>query len=310
MAKEDKKSKWLEMAQDGVLNSQYTKNSWFVKVKAAYSIERVCFSFVMKGQNGSGFDIYVDMFLFDLWADDILNGTFARIIDAEAKAGEEYPKHYKFVTGNSGQKSVGFAVSKNGNGFVVNGTIIKDGESKKTFANIPVDYNWLRILAKNFKRTSQAHFDELAKITVEASNKFHGNLDASDEATNSVPEENATGNSPDKEQAATEDKKATTKEVSKANEPAPALNVAEVFVCSTPQKTDRGYEAEAYNKKEDGSKGQTKLTLIIKPDASITKEEYMNIYNATSEHKDVLLKFLGYADPNNKTIIFLDSLPA
>ena len=70
------------------------------------------------------------------------------------------------------------------------------------------------------------------------------------------------------------------------------------------RKSDRN------GKKKDGSKGKTKLTLIIKSDSKITKEEYMNIYNATTEHSDVLLSFMGYADPADKTILFLESLTA
>ena len=313
MAKENKKSKRLEMAEEGVLNSQYTQNSWFVKVKVAYAIERVVFSFVKKGKQGSGFDIYVDMFAFDIWADDILNGTLARVIAAEKKAGEEYPKTYKFVTGDKGQKSVGFAMSSSGNGYVVNGSIV-NSEGKREYGNVPVDYMWLRILAKNFKRTSEAHFSELAKITVEASTKFHGELGANDEATASVPEEavNTTDTADAKNETSTQTSAdANANKAAKTSENASVeLKQAAVFVCSTPQKTERGYEAEAYTKKKDGSKGKTKLTLIIKSDSKITKEEYMNIYNATTEHSDVLLSFMGYADPADKTILFLESLTA
>ena len=299
-----KKSKRFEMADEGVLNSQFTQNGWFVKVKAAYAIDRVCFSFVMKGKKGEGFDVYVDMDIFDLWADDILNGTFARVIAAEKKAGEDYPKYYKYITGDHGQKSVGFAASSSGSGFVVNGTttkLVDDAKSgkkkvEKVHGNVPVDLNWLRILAKYFKRTSQAHFDELARLINDAASRFHDAVGKDDEPTGSMPETV----SPD-------EKKEEPVKTSSTQNKKPELRQSSVFVCSTPQQTERGFEAEAYARKADGSKAKTKLTLIIKPH-SMGRDQYVKLCNDTGAHSDVLITFQGYADEHDKRIVYLERL--
>lgn len=37
-------------AEDGCLNSAFTLNKWFVKVRPCYGIGKVCFSFVLKTQ--------------------------------------------------------------------------------------------------------------------------------------------------------------------------------------------------------------------------------------------------------------------
>ena len=50
MSKENKTTARQNMASEGVLNEQYTLNSWFVKVKIAFGIDRVVFSFVEKGK--------------------------------------------------------------------------------------------------------------------------------------------------------------------------------------------------------------------------------------------------------------------
>lgn len=181
MAQEkDKMSLRMEMAQEGILNSQFTKDGWFVKVKPAYGIEKVAFCFVKKGTKGSGFNVYIDIDTFDNWCDDFLSGRFAHVLAAEKQAGEKYPKFYKFVTGESGSKSVGFANSTtDANMYVVNGQCTIDG--KNTYANVPVDCGWLKTTAKYFRRTSAKTFERIVEATVKASQSYRHNLTEDDE---------------------------------------------------------------------------------------------------------------------------------
>ena len=105
---ENKDSKNMKAAKEGVLLEQYTLKGWFVKVKAtAFAIDKVIFSFVKKGTNGSGFDVYMDIDKFDLWCDDILSGRVASVISAEKKAGVKEPQTFKYVTGTDGAKYIG-----------------------------------------------------------------------------------------------------------------------------------------------------------------------------------------------------------
>lgn len=174
-SKEPRKlSRRQDLANEGTINAQYTQNAWFVKVKPAFSIHKILIDFVEKGKNGSGFGIYVDLDLFDNWMDDVLSRTFARMLRAEAESGEKYPKYYKYVTGENGEKSVGFANStgKSG-GYVINGSTVVNGS--RVFANVPVDYNWLATTAKYYKacvKEAQV-FEALARTIVEASQKYH-----------------------------------------------------------------------------------------------------------------------------------------
>lgn len=161
------KSKRRKEIEEGIIANQYTLENWFVKIYPAYAIDLVKFSFVMKGHNGEGFDIYVSMDKMDLWCDDILSFRMQKIIEAEKVAGEKYPKTYKYITGTDGSKSVGFAPSTaNGAFAVINASVVKDG--KKVFANIPVDYDWLRIMAKWFRRTSEKWFSDMAALLLDS----------------------------------------------------------------------------------------------------------------------------------------------
>jgi len=167
-------SKRREMANEGVLHSQFTQNGWFVKIKPAFSIERVVFSFVQKGTNGSGFDIYMDMDVFRIWMEDVRSGAFARTIAAEKAAGEKYPKAYKYTTGESAEKSVGFGVTTGSSFCVINGKTFKDG--KNVYANIPVDLTWMRVLAMYFFGVAEEKYKELFAATLNGSNAYRANI--------------------------------------------------------------------------------------------------------------------------------------
>ena len=170
------KGKRVSCAENGLIAEQYTQNGWFVKIKPIFSLDKknefaynrptILFSFVEKGKKGAGFDIYMDMDVFDLWADDVLDitRTFAKTIEAESNSGEKYPKTYKYVTGTNGEKSVGFCKSTINGAFAsINGCTVKDG--KKVFANVPVDLNWIRSCMKWYRRITAPYFAMMAELT-------------------------------------------------------------------------------------------------------------------------------------------------
>lgn len=174
---ERKKSRRQKMADEGVLNSQYTQNGWFVKVKPAFGITKIVFSFVMKGKAGEGFDIYMDLDTFDNWADDIeRRNIFEQILANEKNAGEQFPKTYKYITGDNGEKSVGIANAKKGSGYIING--VSCINNNKVFANVPVDMDWLRTTVKYYRRSVKESkvFEELARTTLEVASKYHKEL--------------------------------------------------------------------------------------------------------------------------------------
>lgn len=182
MEKEYKPTARQNMASEGVLNEQYTLDSWFVKIKPAYGIDRVNFSFVEKGKNGKGFNVYVNIDTFYNWMEDVQNFRLYKIIEAEKKENSKYPKHYKFITGTNGEKSVGFAPSTIKTAFVViNGTYKSD--SGNQYACVPVDYDWLRTTARWFFLTSKGYYEEMAETTVKASTAYRNSLGEDDETS-------------------------------------------------------------------------------------------------------------------------------
>lgn len=147
-----------EAANDNSLFSAWTKK-WGIHIRPWYAMDKLKFSFVDVGKAGKGdsFDICMDVIKFGFpcfkkWANDILSptGRFERILASEAKAGEQYPKYYKYVTGDKGTKSIGICNSRNG-GYVINASTIKDG--RVIHANIPLDFGDLQIIAENFVRS-------------------------------------------------------------------------------------------------------------------------------------------------------------
>ena len=174
-----KESKRLKMANEGVLNEQYTLNKWFVKVKPAYQIDRVCFSFVEKGKKGSGFDVYIDMDTFANWMEDVKSFSMHQIIENEKSQGKKYPDYYKFTTGTNACKTVGIGVSTANNAFAtINGSFVSNGTT--IYANVPVDYNWLRTLARWFLLTSEEWFRKTASVIVSSSETYRSSLTDAD----------------------------------------------------------------------------------------------------------------------------------
>lgn len=193
---ESRDSKLRAMIKNGSFAEQFTQNGWFVKIKPALSIDRVCFSFVKKGSNGKeSFDIYMAAERFILWCEDIKDRVMLKVITEEKKAGEKYPKTYKYITGSNGEKSVGICPSTSESGFAtINGTIVKDG--KKIYANVPVDYFWLRDMARRFLNISIYWENEIANLAIEtmkSNSARYKDADTEEEYTGS---ENITSSQP------------------------------------------------------------------------------------------------------------------
>ncbi len=60
--------------------------------------------------------------------------------------------------------------------------LITQKESGKQYANIPVDYDWLRTTARWFFLTSKGYYEEMAETTVKSSTAYRNNLGEDDEA--------------------------------------------------------------------------------------------------------------------------------
>lgn len=179
----EKKSIRQKMAEAGVIAQQYqySDGSWFVRIYPCLQIGKYKFSFAKKGQKGKGFDVYMDIEDLELWVDDILDvsKTLLKTITAEKAAKEQYPKTYKYVTGENGSKSIEIGASSSEKGFAVlnaSGMV----ESKKQFANVPVDYIWLRKFAKEFRRETSGYFRKMTELTLKVSASLRNDVDDDD----------------------------------------------------------------------------------------------------------------------------------
>lgn len=167
MAKPSRKISLIqEQMEDNSLLTIWNK-SWGLIVRPWFSADKLVFSFIEKGKNGAGFDIFIDCQkdgaqCFDNWAYDILHDRRLEYILAnEKKQGQKYPAHYKYVTGESGNKSIGIANANNG-GYIINGMV------DKTYANVMVGYHDLRHLAERYELSYNARKMELEGIRREA----------------------------------------------------------------------------------------------------------------------------------------------
>jgi len=178
----DKKSKRQDLDSKGIIASMYTQNAWFVNVTPAFKIDKVKFSFVMKGSKGKeAFDVYADPMIVKIWADDIRSGRFFTVLKQEKAEGLQYPTLYKFVTGENGAKHVGFMNSSKSAGYVINGKTFTDGKNK--FANVPVDYIWLRTFAEWYLAALENSnwIKNHANAIISGSEAYRNELDDTDE---------------------------------------------------------------------------------------------------------------------------------
>jgi len=222
-----KKSRLEKRAMDGCIAEQFTQNGWFVKIKPALSIDKLVFSFVEKGKQGAGFDVYMDIELAMEWAKDICSGRFFSIISKEKEAGEKYPVTYKYVTGENASKSVGFCAStSNGNAATINGSSVENG--KRVFANIPLDYWWLRKFGAAAQRIILARLVQLDSICLEAVKNNASRYHVSDD-----DEENLA------ETEVAQSQKAEEKQPVKAEQPKPAVAKTEPQFITTIHTTSK-----------------------------------------------------------------------
>ena len=180
---EAKKSKRQTDDEKGIIASAFTLNKWFVNITPAFGIDKIKFAFVMKGSQGKeSFDVYVDPMYVKIWAQDIRSGRFFNILATEKQAAEQYPKFYKYTTGSSGEKNVGFMNSQNG-GYCINGKTFIDGKNK--YANVPVDNIWLRSFAELYLAVHEESGWEKrhASAILSASENYRNNMTEADMET-------------------------------------------------------------------------------------------------------------------------------
>ena len=152
--------------KEGLIGAFYTQKGYFLKIKPAYGIGKVKWSFVKLNTNGQGFDIYMDMDTMDNLADDVLSYRLAKKIEEERAAKAEYPQCFEFITGEKGTKIIKIG---SGNYDVrIQGTV-----NKKTYANLPCSYGELKTAMKWFKRTSKKYFDDCTKTILEEAERYY-----------------------------------------------------------------------------------------------------------------------------------------
>ncbi len=166
-----------EAAKDGSIFSAWTR-TWGLHIRPWYDKDKLKFSFVEVGQKGKGksFDIYMDIIkygfpCFKKWANDIKSPSrrFERILAAEAEAGEKYPKAYKYVTGEKGNKTIGICNSTNGS-YCINASIMTDKGT--VYANIPVDFGDLELIVDAFNQGYAGRLVELEEYRFEKSEEL------------------------------------------------------------------------------------------------------------------------------------------
>ena len=140
-----------------------TLNGWFCTLTPAYNIDKIRVDFVKKGTNAkNSFSIYVDMDRFDILCDDILSMRFKEKLNQDNK--HDYPEAWRYVTGEDGSKELRI-------GFGRKNICIQGSDKKKEgcfgVVGIP-SYDDLRIMAKDFRRTSAQAYAEKTRKCLEA----------------------------------------------------------------------------------------------------------------------------------------------
>lgn len=174
MAKASRKeSKWQEIHSRSEILYESTQTQ-FVKIKLGFiKKDKVQFSAVKIGQKGKSIDVYMDAFIFDNWCDDIISERMMSVLTKEYQAGFSFPERYKYVTGETANKSVGFCASKKPGNITIN--IKVDDE----YANIPVSLDVLKASAKVFKSVWGNYLDRHLKTIISAVDqveKYHTSL--------------------------------------------------------------------------------------------------------------------------------------
>lgn len=172
-------------SKDGCFDVAYGGRAgdvWFVKIKPAFGIEKLLFSFVKINTKGAGFDIYMSMRTFRGWALRIRRGDFIPDLEREKAAGQRYPVLYKYETGQNGSKKLGFMLSDTPGKVVINARA-----AGKSYVNIAVEYAFLENLADDFLQASKEVFQVLLADTVHVSQSYEHRLSNDDSECGESP---------------------------------------------------------------------------------------------------------------------------
>ena len=211
-----------EEAREGDIACFYAEKN-FLKVKQAFGIDKVCFSFVKKGTKGDGVNIYIPVDEFDLLCDKILNlALYKKIVEEKAKK-VEYPGAYSCTVGKDGSKKICIGAGKSLE-VCIQGSVKKDGKANNIF--IGTTYKELVIMAKWWQRCSVPYYDSMVADVYNASMRKPSAEDVEDStpAPQSAP---ASAKPTPKPQAKAEQPKPTEqpKQVPEAKEEVKLLSV-------------------------------------------------------------------------------------
>lgn len=178
------------LLSSGCIGAFYTMKGFFLKVKPAYTIDKVVFSFVQKGKSGEGFDIYVDIDKFDLLCDYILSRELTRLL----KDSNHEHSAWEYRTGIDGSKVIN--IFQGNSGIVIHGF---DGK-KKVNANVPVAYEELMITAKWHRRIFSVYSDKMIQFCLQAMenhSKYYKNQDEDTDSASGSSLHSATSSNPE-----------------------------------------------------------------------------------------------------------------
>ncbi len=294
------------LLKSGCIGAFYTLNGYFLKVKPAYKIDKVIFSFVQKGKSGEGFDIYVDIDKFDLLCDSILSKDFGKLLP---ESNQEHPA-WKYVTGNNGSKSL--TIFKGNHGIVIHGY---DGQKKRN-ASVPVYYTDLQITAKWHRRIFSKYSEKLILFCMQAmedKSKYFNTQSENPEPvedSRKTPADDHHVNSTEQHkkasaQAANIQGSSTTGANSRnAGNGKPAKGANEIFIKIKTSTTIQEYG----NHKNLCFMGYTQrnkeLVFIVTPDniSHFDQANWKAFYNAAKKSTDIIVN-IGYVPYKDKLLV-------
>lgn len=180
----EKKSKFQAMLEKGSIAGFYTQNGWFCNVYPCLNIDKIKFSFAQKGQNGKGFDVFMDVMRFDELCLSVIRGEFAR---KAAASTSEFPDVFEYKTGPNASLEVNVGKGKNSN-YCIQGRNKSAG--KNALIGIPCcDLNDMAFLWVRWLRNM--YYDSRKKVllkAMEANSKYYTAVDEDYESYISQPE--------------------------------------------------------------------------------------------------------------------------
>lgn len=195
-------------AKEGDIGCFYADKS-FLKVKQAFGIDKICFSFVKKGTNGDGIDIYLPIDEFDLLCDKILNNTLHKKILEEKQKNVEYPGAYTCPVGKDGSKKICIGAGK-ASAVCIQGSVKTDnGKNNNIF--IGTTYKDLVIMAKWWQRCSIPYYSSMVEDIYKASMRRPSADELDDDVSSETkPKNNTPAATTSKENKNSSDRKSGT----------------------------------------------------------------------------------------------------